>query len=70
MGGAITGVKIDGVSHEYHIIDGVKESVIDIVLAMKQLRFSVVDDGEKMYTFTTTISGVGDHTAASLDLPA
>ncbi|MBD3330374.1 DNA-directed RNA polymerase subunit alpha [Candidatus Peregrinibacteria bacterium] len=36
-GAAITGVKIDGVSHEYSTIEGVKESILDIILNLKLL---------------------------------
>ena len=36
-GVAITGVKIDGVSHEFSTITGVKEDVTDIVLNLKQV---------------------------------
>jgi len=36
-GACITGVKIDGVSHEYSTIKGVKESVLDITLNLKLL---------------------------------
>lgn len=34
-GAAITGVKIDGVSHEYSTISGVQDSVLDILLNLK-----------------------------------
>ncbi|PKL36328.1 DNA-directed RNA polymerase subunit alpha [Candidatus Peregrinibacteria bacterium HGW-Peregrinibacteria-1] len=36
-GACVTGVKIDGVSHEYSTIKGVKESVLDITLNLKLL---------------------------------
>ena len=38
-GAAITGIKIDGVSHEFSTIKGVKDSVVDIILNLKQVRF-------------------------------
>lgn len=38
-GTAVTGVKIDGVSHEYSAIKDIKESVLDITLNLKELRF-------------------------------
>jgi DNA-directed RNA polymerase subunit alpha len=37
-GGAVTGVKIDGVAHEYSTIPGVQDSVLDIILNLKGLR--------------------------------
>jgi len=36
-GACVTGVKIDGVSHEYSTVKGVKESVLDITLNLKLL---------------------------------
>lgn len=36
-GASVTGVKIDGVSHEYSTIKGVKESILDITLNLKLL---------------------------------
>ncbi len=37
-GTAVTAVKIDGVSHEYATIKGLKESVFDILLNLRQLK--------------------------------
>jgi len=37
-GAAITGVKIDGVTHEYSTISGVQDSVLDILLNFKQVQ--------------------------------
>ena len=36
-GAAITEVKIDGVSHEYGTIEGVKEDILDVLLNLKDL---------------------------------
>ncbi|NTU93089.1 MAG: DNA-directed RNA polymerase subunit alpha [Chlorobiaceae bacterium] len=38
-GTAITGIKIDGVYHEFSTIDGVREDVPEIVLNLKKVRF-------------------------------
>jgi len=38
-GNAITSVKIDGVPHEYAVIDGIKEDVMTILLNLKLVRF-------------------------------
>lgn len=43
-GAAISVVKIEGADHEFVSIPGVKEDVIDILLNMKQVRFSVPPD--------------------------
>ncbi|MGB9882921.1 MAG: DNA-directed RNA polymerase subunit alpha [Microgenomates group bacterium] len=44
-GAAITQVKIEGVSHIFSTISGVKESVLEMILNLKQLRFDVKDGG-------------------------
>lgn len=44
-GAAVTQVKVKGVSHLFSTIDGIKESVLDIVLNLKQLKFDVKDGG-------------------------
>lgn len=43
-GAAITSVKIEGVNHEFSVIDGVKEDVITILLNLKRVRFKVSSD--------------------------
>lgn len=51
-GYAITGIKIQGVNHEFSSIKGVVEDVTDIVLNLKQVRFkpiAEVVENEKIY---------------------
>lgn len=43
-GAAITSVKINGVEHEFSVIEGVKEDVITILLHLKQVRFRLNTD--------------------------
>lgn len=43
-GAAITSLKIDGVNHEFSVIDGVKEDVITILLHLKKIRFRLNTD--------------------------
>lgn len=43
-GAAITSLKIEGVDHEFSVIDGVKEDVITILLHLKQIRFRLSTD--------------------------
>jgi DNA-directed RNA polymerase subunit alpha len=50
-GAAITLVKIDGVSHEFSVMDGVKEDVITILLNLKKVRFKVSSDEPQNFTF-------------------
>lgn len=44
-GGAITEVRIQGVSHPFTTIKGVREDVIELVLNLKQVRFQLKGDG-------------------------
>ncbi len=44
VGSAITSFKIEGVDHEFSVIDGVKEDVITILLNLKQIRFRLLTD--------------------------
>jgi DNA-directed RNA polymerase subunit alpha len=43
-GAAITSLKIEGVDHEFSVMDGVKEDVITILLHLKQVRFRLLTD--------------------------
>lgn len=43
-GAAVTSFKIDGVTHEFTTVKGVKEDVVAIMLNLKQLRFRVYGD--------------------------
>ena len=42
-GAAITDVTIDGISHEYSTIEGVREDVIDILLNLKDMPISLIE---------------------------
>lgn len=44
-GASVAQVKIEGVSHFFTTLKGVKESILDIVLNLKQLRFKINGDG-------------------------
>ncbi|MCA9309099.1 DNA-directed RNA polymerase subunit alpha [Candidatus Saccharibacteria bacterium] len=43
-GAAVTGFKVEGATHEFTTVDGVKEDVVDIMLNLKQVRFKVHSD--------------------------
>lgn len=51
-GAAVTYVKINDVMHPFSTIKGVKESVLDIILNIKLLRFKVVGDGPFEISFS------------------
>ena len=46
-GAAIVSVKIDGVMHEFSIIEGIYEDVSEIILNLKEVRFKVSDPEPK-----------------------
>lgn len=43
-GAAIKSVKIDGVDHEYSVLKGMKEDVVDLILNLKTARFKLNSD--------------------------
>jgi DNA-directed RNA polymerase subunit alpha len=49
-GSAVTSVKIQGAKHEFSSLDGVKEDVTDVVLALKRLRVKFHSDDPKVLT--------------------
>lgn len=66
-GAAITSVKIDGVSHEFSTMDGVKEDVIMILLNIKKLRFEMITDDPQIITLR--VKGPKKVTAADITVP-
>lgn len=66
-GAAITSVKIDGVSHEFSTIEGVKEDVIMILLNLKKVRFKVTTD--EPLRATISVKGVKSVTAGDIKVP-
>ncbi len=54
-GAAVSGVKIAGALHEFATLEGVKEDVVDIILNIKKLRFSM--DGEGTKTAVVKVTG-------------
>jgi len=67
---ALTWLKIKGVAHEYHVIEWIKESVLDIMLNFKKLRFSVDENIERIQRIPQRFKWVGTYTAADLKLPS
>ncbi len=65
-GFAITSVKIEGVSHEFDTIPGVIESVVDIILNLKQVRFKREVKEETSETVNFTVSGKQEFTAEDI----
>lgn len=64
LGAAITTVKIEGVSHEFSTLDGVKEDVITILLNLKKIRFKL--SAMEPQTVTLSVKGARRVTAADI----
>ena len=54
-GASITSIKIDGVSHEFQTMDGIKEDVIVMILNLKKTRFKMLSDEPQ--TVTLSVKG-------------
>ncbi len=67
-GACITGIKIDGVSHEYTTIKGVKESVLDLTLNLKLL--DIKKTTKEPSTITLDASKGGEITAKDIKCPS
>jgi DNA-directed RNA polymerase subunit alpha len=63
-GTAIKGVRIDGVSNEFSVMEGVKEAVTDIILNIKEIVVKADEPGEKKMTLS--IQGPKVITAADI----
>lgn len=66
-GFAITSLKVDGASHEFSTLEGVKEDVISIILNLKKVRFKVT--GDEAQTVTLSVKGDKVVTAADINCP-
>lgn len=56
-GAAVTGIKIKGIPHEYTAIEGVKDSIFDIILNLKQLHLKKTT--KEPSTLTLNVNRVG-----------
>src|SRR5512140_2298496 len=56
-GAAITGVRIEGVAHEFSPIPGVVEDATDIILNLKQIPFKMTSEGIKTVRLKAEESG-------------
>lgn len=67
-GAAITAFKVEGATHEFTTLKGVKEDVVDIMLNLKGLRFKIY--GEEAQTLRITKKGKGAVTGADVETNA
>jgi len=66
-GAAVTGVKIKGITHEYDTIKGVADSVLAIILNLKQL--AVTMDQNEPVTLKLSAKKTGEVTASMIETP-
>ena len=67
-GAVITAFKIEGITHEFTTIKGVKEDVVDIIMNLKSIRFRVY--GDEQQNLRLTKQGRGVVTAKDITLNA
>lgn len=67
-GATVTQVKIEGVPHEFATIEGVRETVMEILLNLKRVHF--VLHGDEPQTISLTAKGSGAVTAKNFTLPS
>lgn len=67
-GAAITQIKVDGVSHQFSTIEGVKEDMVEIILNLKKIRIKKHSDNPEVATLKVT--GPGKITAKDIEAPA
>ncbi|MEK9181578.1 MAG: DNA-directed RNA polymerase subunit alpha [Patescibacteria group bacterium] len=63
-GASVTSIKIDGVSHEFQAMDGIKEDVIAMILNLKKTRFKMISDEPQIVTLS--IKGPKEVTAGDI----
>ncbi|MEK7569679.1 MAG: DNA-directed RNA polymerase subunit alpha [Patescibacteria group bacterium] len=63
-GASITSIKIDGVSHEFQALDGIREDVVVMILNLKKVRFKMLSDEPQ----TVTLSVKGPRTVTGGDI--
>ena len=67
-GASITQVKIEGVPHEFATIDGVRETVMELLLNLKRVHF--VLHGDEPQTISLSVKGTREVTAKDFNLPS
>jgi len=67
-GATVTSVRIEGVSHEFATIEGIRETVMEILLNMKRVHF--VLHGDEAQTIRLSVKGPAQVTAKDFQLPS
>jgi len=67
-GTKVTGIKVKGVNHEYSTLPGIKDSIVDVMLNLKNLVVDKKDSGSEWLKLSKNKKGVV--TAADIKTPA
>ncbi len=67
-GAAVTQVKIEGVPHEFATVDGMRETVMELLLNLKRVHF--VLHGDEPQAISLMAKGTGEITAKDFKLPS
>lgn len=67
-GASVTSVKIEGVQHEFATMEGVRESVMEVLLNLKRVHFNL--HGDEPQTVKVSVKGPKTVTAGDLDMPS
>lgn len=67
-GASVTQVKIEGVPHEFATVDGMRETVMEMLLNLKRVHF--VLHGDEPQTISLISKGAGEVTAKDFQLPS
>lgn len=63
-GASLTSIKIDGITHEFQTMDGIKEDVIVMILNLKKVRFKLNSDEPQ--TVSLSLKGPKEVTASDI----
>lgn len=65
-GAAVTSIKINGVKHRFSTVPGLKENVIDLLLNIKELNFTLAE-GKELGTAKISVKGPKEITGADVE---
>lgn len=68
LGAAVTSVKISGVSHQFAMVPGLKEDVVELLLNLKNVRLILPSD--EPATLSLSAKGPGEVTAGDIEAPS
>ncbi len=69
FGAAITWLKIHWYTHEYQVVDWMKETIVDFMLNLKKIRFKLDEDSDSLQWVNQAFSWVWIYYAKDLNLP-